>query len=399
MQYHSYSRKEIKLQSNIKPQFMECQKHLFQIPEGLHYLNCAYMSPLLKSVEEKGIQGMRKKRNPISIKPTDFFTGLVGVREKFGRMVNCVPGQVAFMPSVSYGMNSVISNIPYKSGQHALTISEEFPSCYYTAQRWCDTHGAELKVVVRREDVPEKVKDWNERVLDAINRDTAFVVMASVHWMNGAKFDLEQIGRRCKEVGAKFVVDGSQSVGALPLDVKKYYISALVCAAYKWLMGPYSTALAYIHEDFNEGIPLEESWMTRPNSERFDRLTNYEQGYKPGAVRYDVGQSSNFILVPMLDEALGQILDWGVEKIQDYGKKLSEPLINFFRERGSFIEDESNRAHHLMGLALPPGTDGESLVGVLQARNVYVSLRGSNIRISVNVFNTEEDIRELMAAL
>jgi selenocysteine lyase/cysteine desulfurase len=378
---------------------MDCQKHLFQLPDGIHYLNCAYMSPLLRSVEEKGIEGMRMKRNPVSVKPDDFFTGLVGIREKFGQMVNCAPKQVAFMPSVSYGMNSVIRNIPYEAGKHALTISEEFPSCYYTAQRWCETHGAELKVVARKEDVLEKAKDWNARILEAIGNETAFVVMASVHWMNGTKFDLERIGARCKEVGARLIVDGSQSVGALPIDVKKYNISALVCAAYKWLMGPYSTALSYIHEDFNGGIPLEESWMTRPNSERFDRLTNYEQGYKPGAVRFDVGQSSNFILVPMLNEALGQLLDWGIVEIQEYGKELSKPLIDFFQEKGSFVEDEAHRAHHLMGLPLPPGTDGENLVGELQARNVYVSLRGNNIRISVNVFNTEDDVRQLMAAL
>lgn len=378
---------------------MKCQKHLFQIPDGIHYLNCAYMSPLLKSVEEKGIEGLRMKRNPVEIKPTDFFTGLISVREKFGRMVNCAPAQVNFMPSVSYGMNSVIRNIPFRVGQHALTISEEFPSCYYTAQRWCSTHGAELRVVARKEDVPEKAKDWNERILEAIGQDTAFVVMSSVHWMNGTKFDLEKIGNRCKEFGTKLIVDGSQSVGALPIDVKKYKISALVCAAYKWLMGPYSTALAYIHEDFNEGTPLEESWMTRPNSERFDRLTNYEQGYKPGALRFDVGQSSNFILVPMLDEALGQLLAWGIEEIQEYGRKLSEPLISFFLEKGARIESETHRAHHLMGLPLPPGTDGEALVGELQARKVYISLRGTNIRISVNVFNTEEDIQQLISAL
>jgi len=378
---------------------MECQKHLFQIPDGIHYLNCAYMSPLLKSAEEKGIAGMRLKRNPVDINPVDFFTGVVGIREKFGRMVNCAPSQVAYMPSVSYGMNSVIGNIPHVKGQHAITISEEFPSCYYTAQRWCNTHGAALRVVARMDDVPEKARAWNQRILEAIGTETAFVVMASVHWMNGTKFDLEQIGARCKEVGARFIVDGSQSVGALPIDVLKCNISALVCAAYKWLMGPYSTAVSYIHEDFNDGIPLEESWMTRPNSERFDRLTDYKEGYKPGAVRFDVGQSSNFILVPMVDEALRQILEWGIPEIQEYGRKLSEPLITFFREKGSRIEDESYRAHHLMGLPLPPGIDGEVLVGELQARNVFVSLRGSNIRISVNVFNTEEDILELMAAL
>ena len=378
---------------------MDCQKHLFQMPDGMHYLNCAYMSPLLKSVEEKGIDGMRLKRNPISLKPVDFFTGAMGVREKFARMVQGDPSQVAVMPSVSYGMNSVIRNIACRKGQHALTISEEFPSCYYTARRWCKDHGAELKVVARNDDIPQKGKDWNARILAAINKDTAFLVMASVHWMNATRFDLEQIGVRCREVGAKLIVDGSQSVGALPIDVVACKIDALICAAYKWLMGPYSTALSYIHEDFNNGVPLEESWMTRPNSERFDRLTNYQEGYKPGAIRYDVGQSSNFIFMPMLDEALRQLLEWGVEDIQEYTRKLGAPLISYFLEKGAPVDDEIHRAHHLMGLQLPAGTSGEALLSELHARNVYVSLRGNNIRISLNVFNDDTDVRELIEAL
>ena len=95
---------------------MKCQKQLFQLPEGVHYLNCAYMSPLLKSVEEKAIEGMQRKRNPISIKPADFFTGVVGVREKFAAMVGAEAAQIAVMPAVSYGMNSVIRNIPCRPG-------------------------------------------------------------------------------------------------------------------------------------------------------------------------------------------------------------------------------------------------------------------------------------------
>lgn len=369
------------------------------MPEGIHYLNCAYMSPLLRSVEQRGIEGMRLKRNPLSIKPVDFFSGAVSVRQKFAEMVECDPIQVAIMPSVSYGMNSVIRNIPCGVGQHALTLSEEFPSCYYTAQRWCKDHEAELRVVARRDDLPDKGRDWNERILEAINGDTAFVVMASVHWMNGTKFDLEKIGERCREFGTKLIVDGSQSVGALPINVEACKIDALICAAYKWLMGPYSTALSYIHKDFNKGIPLEESWMTRPNSERFDRLTNYEEGYKPGAIRFDVGQSSNFILLPMLDEALGQLLEWGVKEIQEYSRILGAPLIDYFIKKGSSVDDEEHRAHHLMGLQLPSGTNGEELVDELQSRNVYVSLRGSNIRISINVFNNEADVHELIDAL
>lgn len=378
---------------------MHCQKQLFQLPDDIHYLNCGYMSPLLKSVEEKGIEGMRRKRNPASVTPEDFFKDVKLVREKFAEMVNCASSQVAVMPAVSYGMSSVIRNIPCKKGQHALTISEEFPSCYYTAERWCKDHGAELRVIARKDDIPRKGKEWSERILESIRAETAFVVMASVHWMNGTSFDLQSIGSRCREVGAKLIIDGSQSVGALPVDVKRCQIDALVCAGYKWLMGPYSTALSYIHEDFHEGTPLEESWMTRPNSERFDRLTRYVEGYKPGAVRFDVGQSSNFISIPMLDEALRQLLDWGIPGIQEYCRTLAIPLIRFFQEKEVPVDDMHYMACHLMGLQLPAGTRGASLVKDLQSRQVYVSLRGDNIRISINVFNTEEDIGELIAVL
>jgi selenocysteine lyase/cysteine desulfurase len=378
---------------------MECQKHLFQLPEEIHYLNCAYMAPLLKSVEEKGIEGLRRKRNPASITPADFFTGVDEVRRTFATIIQGNPSQVAVMPSVSYGMNSLIGNIPFRPGQYGLTLSEEFPSCYYAARRWCNMHGTVLKVVAENQDLPQKGEDWNQRILEAIQPETAFLVMASVHWMNGIRFNLEEIGKRCREVGTKLIVDGSQSVGALPVNVSDSPMDALICAGYKWLMGPYSTALAYVHEGFNEGIPLEESWMSRPNAERFERLTNYQEGYKPGAVRYDVGQTSNFITIPMLNEALNQLLKWGVPEIQNYCGELSGPLIRYFHEKGIPVEEREYRANHLLGLRLPESVDGEKLLGALQQRKVYVSLRGSNLRISVNVFNTAEDIEQLKGAL
>ena len=85
--------------------------------------------------------------------------------------------------------------------------------------------------------------------------------------------------------------------------------------------------------------------------------------------------------------------------IQDYCRELSIPLVEYFLEKNTPVDDEKHRAHHLMGMQLPKGTDGETLVEELQRRKVFVSLRGANIRISVNVFNTEEDIAELIAAL
>ncbi|MFM9949026.1 MAG: aminotransferase class V-fold PLP-dependent enzyme [Saprospiraceae bacterium] len=378
---------------------MSPQKHLFQLSEEGHYLNCAYMSPLLRSVEEAGIAGMQKKRNPAKIRPEDFFEEAEIVRTKFGQLVNGHPAQVAIIPSASYGLQSAISNIPPGNGTHAITVSEEFPSDFYALKSWCTKHGKDLVVIPPPEATPERGKIWNERLLEAINPDTAAVVISSIHWTNGTLFDLKKIGARCKEVGALFIVDGTQSVGSMPIDVVAFQIDALVCAAYKWLLGPYSIGLAWYSPVFNNGASIEESWLNRTNAENFAGLTNYTADYKPGAARYQVGEYSNFILLPMLHAALNQIAAWGVGNIQQYCRQLTVPLLDFLIKNGFGMEAESYRADHLFGFSLPDGLDRSNLMEAFQQNNIFVSLRSNSIRVSPHVYNSEADIRALIGVL
>ena len=74
----------------------------------------------------------------------------------------------------------------------------------------------------------------------------------------------------------------------------------VACAAYKWLLGPYSIGVACYGDRLLNGVPLEETWMGRLGSEDFGGLVEYEDRYRPGALRFDVGEASNFALVPML---------------------------------------------------------------------------------------------------
>ena len=133
-------------------------------------------------------------------------------------------------------------------------------------------------------------------------------------------FNLEQIRKRTRDVGALLIIDGTQSVGVLPFDVKKIQPDALVCAGYKWLLGPYSIGLAYYGEYFDDGKPIEESWLNRMDSEDFSALVNYQASYQSGALRYDVGEHSNFVLVPMLIKSIKQLNQWGVANAQEYIK-------------------------------------------------------------------------------
>ena len=381
---------------------LSCQKHLFQLPGDIVYLNGAYMSPLLKSVEEAGIKGISRKRDPSSIKSDDFFNEAEETRIKLGSLINAAPQQIALIPSCSYGLKSVVNNLPVNNGKYAITVAEEFPSDYYTILNWCKKNDKELKVISPPNSLQGRGRIWNDKILESINIDTAVVIISSIQWTDGTKFDLQKIGERCKEVNAVFIVDGTQSVGALPIDVTAYRIDALVCAAYKWLLGPYSIGFGYFSEYFNRGVPLEDTWMNKSNANDFTRLTSYIDEYKPGAARYNAGEFSNFILTPMLGAALEQIIDWKVNLIQDYCSNLIQPLVQLLKEKNFWIEDENYRTNHLFGFLLPQTLSRAHLLEKLQERKVFVSIRGDAIRVSTHLYNTERDIvalGEILATL
>lgn len=379
---------------------MECQKHLFSLDQNHHYLNCSYLSPLLKSVEEAGIKGIRRKKHPWEVSPEDFFADSNQLRTLFADVVHAEhANNIAIMPAVSYGLATVAKNLDPQKGNTIVIAGEQFPSNVYAWNRYCEQHNCTLKVVDLPEDFENRGEKWNRRILDAIDEETLLVALANVHWTDGTLFDLKTIGQRSRQSDAYFVIDGTQSVGALPIDVQEVKPDALICAGYKWLMGPYSMTLGYFGPQLQDGIPLEEGWITRKGSEDFSALIDYSEGYQPGAQRFDVGERSNFILVPMMIEALEQILKWKPENIQKYCKNLTADLVQKLPEYGFQIEDPNWRGHHMFGIRLPDHITKERLQQQLDQANIHLSIRGSAIRISPNVYNDKQDIEALLSVL
>lgn len=379
---------------------LPCLKSRFSLPDDEHYLNCAYMSPISVAVEAAGITGVARKRVPSRLSTSDFFTESDRARGLFARLINAPdPSRVAIIPAASYGLAIAARNLPAAAGQNIVVTHEQFPANVHAWRRLSQTRGVEVRTVHPPETAEGRGRAWNDRVLEAIDARTAVVALGHVHWTDGTKFDLEAIGRRAREVGAALVVDGTQSVGALPFDVQAIQPDALICATYKWLMGPYSMGFAYLGSRFDGGEPLEETWIGRAGSENFKELVHYRDDYQPGAVRYDVGERTNFALMPMAIAGLEQVLDWQPARIQEYDAALTAPLFDRVRALGYGVEDAAYRGAHLFGLRAPAGTDITAVNERLRARRVHVSLRGSAIRVSPHVYNDARDIEALADAL
>lgn len=377
---------------------LACQKHLFNLEPGRHYINCAYMSPLMAPVEAAGIEGMRRKRDPFKITPDDFFNDAVEVKKLFATLIHAESERIAILPSASYGLGIVIRNLTPIKGGKLITVHEEFPSDVYSLYRACAEYGMEL-VTIKPPEGNNKGRKWNEMILDAIDSNTVAVNLSSVHWSDGTVFDLEAIGKAAHEAGALFIVDGTQSVGAAEIDVKKCNIDALICAAYKWLLGPYTSGLAYFGEYFDNGKPLEETWMNRIGREDFKGLINYDASYYPKAARYDMGEFSNFINLPMLKASLAQLLQWSPAGVTEYCDALTKELISYLSSNGFLLEEDAYRAKHIFGFRLPQHLAMEDVHEKLVSRKITVSLRGSAVRVSPHLYNDQADVRALMDAL
>ena len=335
----------------------------------------------------------------MSIQPSDFFTGCDEIRQRFARLVGVEdPSRIAVTPSASYGIAVAARNLVVERGQNIVLLHEQFPGNVYAWQRKAVDCGAEIRTVVPP-DAATRGAAWNERIFESIDENTAVVAIPQVHWTDGTVFDLVAIGRRAREVGAALVIDGTQSVGVLPLDVGEIQPDTLIVAAYKWLLGPYSTAVAYFGPRLDGGIPLEETWLAREGSEDFKNLVDYQSNYQPGVARYDMGERANFILLPMLQASLDLLLEWTPDAIRDYCEKLASPLIEASVSLGFSVERDEWRADHLFGLRMPEDLELEALKAQLEAREIYASLRGSALRVSPHVYNDEGDVGALIEAL
>lgn len=355
------------------------------------------MAPQLKSVTAVGRQFLEQKEHPFTIFPQDFFTDTEQLKSKFAKLIHAADAQrIALGPSASYCLANAAQNIPLDQGDEILLTAEQFPSNVYCWEKAASINGAKIRFI----DKPiERTASWTARIVDAISAKTKVVAMGNVHWADGTLFDLIQIRQACDRVGAFLIIDGTQSVGALEFSVSKIKPDALIVSGYKWLMGAYGICLAYYGPRFDEGVPIEESWMNRRDSEDFSALVNYESNYKSAANRYSMGQSSSFIYTGMLDKAIEQVLDWGTVRIQNHGFEIMSRLKDELRNTDFTFGEEGENAGHLWSLKMPKDFNADALKTQLIEHNIYLSIRGDYIRIASHLYNDDRDLEVLAHVL
>ena len=368
------------------------QKSLFKLPENITYLNGAYMSPQLKSVEKAGQEALSKKNFPHEIGANDFFSGPEQLKKTFAKLIDAPDfNNTAIIPSASYGLANAANNVKLEAGDEIIIVDAQFPSNVYAWQKVAEKKNATVNVIPTPKNFKDRGKIWNQNILEAINKKTAVISIGPTHWADGTLFDLKAIREKSKLYNASLIIDASQCIGAAPFSVQEIQPEAVITVGYKWLMGAYGLGMAYYADSLNDGEPIENNWISRDKSDDFTQLVNYNPGYQPKAGRYNMGESSNFISVAMLAEGIKQILKWEPHHIQNYCHEVSKEGVDTLRNLGCFIEEDAYRSKHLFGVYLPKHIQLEDLKAKFKAEYIYVSYRGDAIRVSPGVYNSKAD--------
>jgi selenocysteine lyase/cysteine desulfurase len=308
-------------------------------------------------------------------------------RRLAARMIGAAPEEIALVRNTSHGLGLVAEGLDWKPGDEvAVASSVEYPSNVYP---WL--HLRDRGVVVR-EIEPREGGVTPEAVAAALTPRTRLVALSSVQFASGYRTDLEAIGALCERSGILFCVDGIQSVGCIPVDVKKSRVHFLSADSHKWMLGVSGIGFLYVDRNVLPRVrPVLVGWRSTTDAWNFNR-SHFE--LRPDATKFEEG-SHNYAGTYALGAALGLLLEVGMENV---AARIRELLSHADRELRALGCETGPSPEHRAGILtfLPPSGDVRALASYLSERNVSFSLRRGRIRISPHFYNQPEELDRLV---
>jgi cysteine desulfurase/selenocysteine lyase len=366
---------------------------LFPVTERANYLNHAAVSaPPITTIEAIQSQ-LRDVSENGSINFKSWIATKQRVRVLLAGMLGARPEQVAFLRNTSDALSTVANGLDWQPGDNIVTFRNEFPSNIYPWLRLRDAYGVEVRMCEERDGRIDL-----EELIGLMDGRTRLVAISHVQYASGFRADLERIGRATRAHDALLVVDVIQSGGVIPIDVESQLIDVAAAACHKWLLTPEGVGWLYLSPRALERVkPTLVGWISVPNPEDY---SNFEQGWNVGTLPWETG-TGPMALIHGLEASLQLLIETGVQRIENYLEALTDHLCE--RLQGSRYQVVSSRRpgekSQIVCIRNSAGLSSMDLYSHLKKRNIVTAPRGDRLRISPHLYNTFEEIDELVSTL
>jgi len=355
----------------------------------LVYLNHAAVAPLSFRVRD-AVDRYQTRRALKGIEPYPWILRTVQeTRERLATLLHARADQVAFTLNTTDGLNIVAQGIEWEPGDHVLLNDLEFPANVYPFVN-LRSKGVTVDRIAATDH-----KITPEQIARQITERTKLVSISHVQFGTGAKADLTAIGKLCRDRDILFVVDAIQSLPYSEIDVERDAIDFLACGGQKWMMSDTGIAFIYASDRALERIhPGYLGWSSIENP--FD-FTIRPDELRTGAARFENG-TLNFAGLTALHASLAFFFECGLKEIERAVLDLANDLIDRLERHGiSVITPKHEREH--AGIVSFEFPNAEAVFERLHKENIVISLRQGRLRASPHFYNTEEEIKKLIAGL
>ncbi len=366
---------------------------LFPVTERAIYLNHAAVSP----PPLKTINAIQSQLADVSENGSVNFRNWIAVKENTRRLVagmlGARPEQVAFMRNTSDGLSTVANGFDWRSGDNLVTFRNEFPSNIYPWLRVRDACGVEVRMCEERDGRIDL-----DELIGLIDSRTRLVAVSQIQFASGFRADLERIGRAARSQDALLVVDVIQALGVVPIEVQAEFVDVAAAACHKWLLTPEGVGLLYLSARARERIqPTLVGWTSVPNPEDYG---NFEQDWNHGTLAWETG-TGPVALIHGLEASLKLLNEVGIPRIQAYLETLTDHLCERLRDRDYKVVSSRRLGEksQIVCIRHTGGLSSMDLYAHLKKRNIITAPRGDRLRISPHLYNTLEEIDELVKAL
>lgn len=329
----------------------------------------------------------------------EWYAAHVRFRQAAARLINAGAEEISILKNTSEGLSFVAEGFRWKPGENVVTTDMEFPS-NFTPWKRLERRGVECRTIATH-DGAFTVEDV-ERTAD---ENTRIVALSSVSFHNGFRPDLEAIGDLCATRSILLCVDAIQSLGAIPMDVKRAKISFLSADAHKWLLGPEGTTIFFCAAEARDRLDvLESGWM---NVELGSRYIGAGTSLLGDGRRFEGGAINTNGVVGVI-AALSLVDEIGIATIEREVIRLANGLAAGLESIGFRIGSPKPIRSGIVS-AIPPGVDssnGSDVTGRVRALHHHLENEGivcapreGMLRLSPHYYNTDEEIERVVDVL
>ncbi len=325
---------------------------------------------------------------------SESFAILRHIKQDFARIIHARGDEISYLPNTSTGINHILLGLNLKRGERILLPELEFPALVYPISYLA------RKIGLRLEFLPCPGGYFTLDVLKkALNKKkTALLATSWVQYQNGYRYDARELAELCHRHGAFFLLDATQGVGTVPLNVKKAGIDALACGGSKWLLCQTGSGFLYLHpEPVRPVRPVSIGWLAVDWDITFSDLQRRDRPLFTDGRRFEWGTYPYYNL-RLAQVGLELILAAGVGRTYTHINGLLNELRSFL-PRTQYAVSSPQTARHRSAILTFTGPEIGKLHQYLADNRFKVSLREGNIRVSPHFYNTSGEMRRFITTI